>query len=477
MDIIKTQAYINGAWVDSASKETFEVVNPYDKKVISNISNCSVVEVDLAIEAATKAFDQWKNQPAKVKSKLLHKWYKLILSNLEELAQLISLEQGKSIKEAKGEVLYGASYVKWFAEEALRIYGETIPATKSNQRMMVLKQPIGVVAAITPWNFPNAMITRKVAPAIAAGCSVILKPAEDTPLSALALAHLADLAGFPPGLFNVIPTKNPEEIGLKLCTSKKVRKISFTGSTAVGKILMKQSANTLKKLSFELGGNAPFIVFEDADVNAAVDGAMIAKYRNSGQTCICANRFFIHEKIYDQFVEQFKSRVEELKVGSGMEGSDVGPLINEAALSKVHDLTMDAVDKGATITLGGKSHANGGTFYEPTIISDVTVDMNFSQEEIFGPIAPIYRFGTDDEVIDLANSTDSGLAAYFYSREIGRVWKVAEALEFGMVGVNTGFISAASAPFGGVKESGFGREGSKHGLEEYLNIKYICMEL
>ena len=388
------------------------------------------------------------------------------------------MEQGKTLKESLGEILYGASFVDWFAEEGKRIYGDTIPSHDSDKRIIVLKQPIGVVAAITPWNFPNAMITRKVAPALAAGCTVVIKPAEDTPLSALALAELSKEAGFPPGVFNVITTSDPDKVGKILNTSPQVKKVSFTGSSEVGKILMKQSASTVKKLSMELGGNAPFIVFDDADIDLAVEGAIISKYRNSGQTCVCANRIYIQSGIYDLFVEKFIKAVREQKTGSGFdENVSIGPLINKQALIKVKKLLKDAQNKGAKILLGGKEHKKGNNFFEPTVVTNISNDMLISSEEIFGPIAPIYLFEEEEEVIELANDTSAGLAAYFYGKDNSQIWRIAEALEYGMVGINTGFISTNLAPFGGVKESGFGREGSKYGIEEYLVLKYVCMQV
>jgi succinate-semialdehyde dehydrogenase / glutarate-semialdehyde dehydrogenase len=409
---------------------------------------------------------------------VLRKWYELILANQDDLAKLMTAEQGKPLAESRGEVVYGASFIEWFAEEAKRVYGDTIPTVANDKRLLVLKEPIGVAAAITPWNFPNAMITRKVAPAIAAGCTVVVKPAEQTPLSALALAELALRAGIPPGVFNVVTAdeQNSIAVGKVLCDSPVVRKLSFTGSTAVGRILMQQSAPTLKKLSLELGGNAPFLVFEDADLDAAVEGALMSKYRNTGQTCVCTNRFYAHEKIYDAFVNRLAEKAGQLKVGSGFEaGVQQGPLIDANALAKVEAHVADAQSKGARIVTGGQRHELGGTFFQPTVLADVTRDMLVAREETFGPVAPVFRFTSDEEAIAAANATEFGLAAYFYSRDVGRVFRAAEALEYGMVGVNTGIISNEVAPFGGVKQSGVGREGSKYGIDEYLVLKYVCI--
>ena len=470
------KTYINGQWVESRSGKTFNVYNPADGSLVGEAPDMDGEDTAAAIEAAETAFSEWSKTTARVRSKLLRKWFDLQRKNRDGLAELLTREQGKPVAEAKGEILYGSSFVEWFAEEARRVYGDVIPATAGDTRIITLKQPVGVVAAITPWNFPNAMITRKIAPALAAGCTVVIKPAEDTPLSALALAALAEEAGFPPGVINVVTTSNPAPVGSVLCSDPRVRKLSFTGSTEVGKLLIRQCADTVKKISMELGGNAPFIVFEDADIDQAVKGAIAAKYRNTGQTCICANRLFVQEGVYEEFSEKFAHAVQEQQVGQGLEsGVSIGPLINQEALEKVERLVGDATNNGAKVLTGGKQHSLGGTFYEPTVLTGVNPDMDIHKEEIFGPVAPVYSFKTEEEAIEMANNTRYGLAAYFYGRDYARIWRVAEALEFGMVGVNTGLISSAEAPFGGVKESGFGREGSKYGMDEYLEIKYICL--
>lgn len=472
--LFKYKAYINGDWIDS--DRSFDVTNPADGKVLASVPDLGIDETLDAITSASKAFKKWKKTKASKRSRILRKWYELILQHEDDLALLMTLEQGKPMVESKGEVKYGASFVEWFAEEAKRIYGDVIPTHKEDARVIVIKQPIGVVAAITPWNFPNAMITRKVAPALAAGCTVVIKPSEETPLSALALAELAERAGFPPGVLNVITTYQASEVGKVLTGHSAVRKISFTGSTEVGKILMKQSADSIKKVSLELGGNAPFIVFDDADLDSAVRGAITAKYRNTGQTCICANRIYVQETVYDEFVNRYTEEVRKQRIGVGTdEGISLGPLINEDAIEKVERLVTDAIDKGAIATTGGRRHEMGGLFYEPTVLKDVTMDMACAREEIFGPVAPIYKFSTENEVVSMANDTNYGLAAYFYARDLGRVWRVAEELEYGMIGINDGFISTASAPFGGVKESGIGREGSKYGMDEFVEIKYMLM--
>jgi succinate-semialdehyde dehydrogenase/glutarate-semialdehyde dehydrogenase len=432
-------------------------------------------ETERAIAAAAIAQKQWRSVTAKERSATLKKWFSLIMQHQEDLARILTAEQGKPLSEARGEIAYGASFVEWFAEEAKRVYGEVIPSPLSDRRLLVLKQPIGVTAAITPWNFPTAMITRKAAPALAAGCAMIVKPAIQTPLSALALAVLAEEAGIPGGVFQVI-TGDARQIGAVMCESPVVAKLSFTGSTEVGRILMRQSADTIKKLSLELGGNAPFIVFDDADLDAAVEGAIASKYRNAGQTCVCANRLFVQDGVFEAFTQKLVARVAQLQVGDGFkEGVTQGPLIDEAALTKVESHVADALSKGARLVMGGKRHALGGTFYEPTVLADVSPDALAFREETFGPVAPLFRFKTDDEVIELANRTEFGLASYFFSRDIGRIWRVAEALEYGMVGVNSGLISNEVAPFGGVKQSGLGREGSHHGIDEYLEIKYVAM--
>ncbi|AKH19379.1 NAD-dependent succinate-semialdehyde dehydrogenase [Sedimenticola thiotaurini] len=474
--LLKNRAYINGEWISADNGRTFAVTNPADNSEITQVPSLGAAETRRAIEQAEIAFRSWRKYTAQERSNLLRRWYELIMANQEELAQLLSLEQGKPLAESRGEIVYGASFIEWFAEEAKRVYGDVIPAPAPDRRFVVIKQPIGVVAAITPWNFPNAMITRKCAPAMAAGCTVVIKPAPDTPLSALALAALADEAGIPPGVFNVLPTDDAVTVGGELTGNPLVRKLSFTGSTAVGKLLMGQCASTVKKISLELGGNAPFLVFDDADIDAAVAGALASKYRNSGQTCVCTNRFLVQEKVYDEFAEKLAKAVAALQVGPALTSdSQQGPLINQAAVDKVQQHVDDAVAKGARLMTGGQLHELGGTFYQPTILADVTADMRIACEETFGPVAPLFRFKTEQEAIDLANDTPFGLAAYFYARDIGRVWRVAEALETGMVGINEGIISTAVAPFGGVKESGIGREGSRYGLDEFIEMKYLCM--
>ncbi|NVK18470.1 MAG: NAD-dependent succinate-semialdehyde dehydrogenase [Methylocystaceae bacterium] len=476
--LLKSQAFIGGKWMDAKDSKTIDITDPADGSLITTVPDMGAEETQIAIEEADKAFAFWKGQTAKERANILRRWYELILAAQEDLALLMSAEQGKPLAEAKGEVVYGANFIEWFAEEAKRLYGDTIPAHGTDKRIVTIKQPIGVVAAITPWNFPIAMITRKVGPALAAGCPVIVKPAEDTPLSALALCVLAKEAGLPDGLLNVVTCSknNAPAVGGAMMESPVVRKVSFTGSTPVGKLLMRQAADTVKKVSLELGGNAPFLVFDDADLDAAVEGAIASKYRNTGQTCVCANRILVQDGVYDAFVEKLAAKVSQFKVGPSLKGDNQqGPLINAAALEKVQRHVDDAVSKGAKVTLGGKPHALGGTFYEPTILTDVTADMVVTQEETFGPLAPIYRFKTEEDGIKLANDTPFGLASYFYSRDIGRCWRVGEALESGMVGVNEGIISTEVAPFGGVKESGLGREGSFYGIEEYVEVKYLCM--
>ena len=476
--LLKTDSFIDGAWVPAASGARFEVRNPADGMKLADVANGGAAEAARAISAAQQAMPAWRAKTAKERAAVMRKWFELVLANQDDLAKLMTAEQGKPLTESRGEVVYGASFIEWFAEEAKRVYGDTIPTVANDKRLLVLKEPIGVSAAITPWNFPNAMITRKVAPALAAGCAVVVKPAEQTPLSALALAELAQRAGFPAGVFNVVTAdeRNSIAAGKVLCESPVVRKLSFTGSTAVGRILMQQSAPTLKKLSLELGGNAHFIVFDDADLDAAVDGALLSKYRNTGQTCVCTNRFYAHAAIYDAFVERLAAKVQQLKVGSGFEsGVQQGPLIDANALAKVEAHVADAQSKGARVVTGGQRHELGGTFFQPTVLANVTREMLVAREETFGPVAPVFRFATDQEAIDAANSTEYGLAAYFYSRDVGRVFRAAEALEYGMVGVNTGIISNEVAPFGGVKQSGIGREGSKYGIDEYLVLKYVCI--
>ncbi|MDX7985895.1 NAD-dependent succinate-semialdehyde dehydrogenase [Xenorhabdus sp. 12] len=473
--LLRQQAYINGQWVDAESKTTFQVTNPANGEVIANVSDMGAKETQCAIDAAQSALPAWRALTAKQRSQKLMQWFHLIMENQTALAAILSTEQGKSHAEAMGEVAYGANFIEWFAEEGKRIYGETMPSPMPGRRLSTIKQPIGVVAAITPWNFPNAMITRKVGPALAAGCTVVLKPAAETPLSALALAALAEQAGIPAGVLNIVTGMDAKAIGGVLTASPIVRKLSFTGSTRVGKLLMAQSADTVKKLSLELGGNAPFIVFDDADIDAAVAGAMAAKFRNSGQTCVCANRILVQEGIYDAFAERLANAAKQLQVGPASEkASQQGPLINQAAVDKIQAHISDAVSNGASILTGGKSHSLGGLFFEPTVLANVTETMQVAHEETFGPLAPLFKFRDEDEAIRIANNTEFGLAAYFYSRDISRIYRVAEALESGMVGINEGLISNEIAPFGGIKQSGLGREGSRYGIEDYLEVKYLC---
>jgi succinate-semialdehyde dehydrogenase/glutarate-semialdehyde dehydrogenase len=475
-NLFRQKAYINGSWCVADAGATNVIRNPANGEAIAAVPDMGAEETRRAIAAADAALPAWRAKTAKERAAILRRWFELILANQEDLAQLMTLEQGKPLAEARGEVAYGASFIEWFAEEGKRVYGDVIPSPAGDKRLVVIKQAVGVTAAITPWNFPIAMITRKVGPALAAGCTSVVKPAEATPLCALALAELGERAGIPAGVLNVVTTARPAAVGEELTSNPAVRKLSFTGSTPVGKRLMAQCADTVKKVSLELGGNAPFIVFDDADVDAAVRGAIASKYRNAGQTCVCANRLIVQDGIYDLFAEKLAHAVREMKVGDGMEpGVQIGPLINEAAVCKVERLVDDAVDKGAKAIVGGKPHALGGNFFAPTVLTGVTNDMLVAQEEIFGPVAPLFRFKTDDEAVALANNTRYGLAAYFYSRDIGRVWRVAEQLEYGMVGINEGMISNEVAPFGGVKESGIGREGSHYGIEEYLQIKYLCL--
>ena len=474
--LLKTRAYINGQWVSGKNNSTFSVENPYNQSHLADVANLEQKAIANAIDCAEKAMVDWKAKSATERSNILKKWHQLQLENVDDLAMILTLEQGKPLAEAKGEINYGAAYVEWFAEEAKRIYGDVIPGHQQDKRIVVLKQPIGVVATITPWNFPNAMIARKVAPALAAGCTVVIKPSEVTPLSALALAELAHQAGIPPGVLNVVTSDNAVMVGDEFTSNSKVKKISFTGSTRVGKLLMGKASGSLKKLSLELGGNAPFIVLDDADLEEAVFGAIAAKYRNGGQTCVCANRIFAHEDIYDVFFEKFTSEVKKLNSGNGINANvQIGPLINSSAVNNMNSIIEDATKKGANITLGG-SAGNGGTnFFDATVLTNVASNMRVMQEEIFGPIAPIIKFKTDEEVIALANNTEYGLASYFYGNNLKRVWRIAEALEYGMVGINTGMISTPVAPFGGVKESGMGREGSKYGIDDYTVIKYLCL--
>ncbi|MDJ0629289.1 MAG: NAD-dependent succinate-semialdehyde dehydrogenase [Rhodobacter sp.] len=473
--LLVTQAYVAGDWADADSGATFAVTNPARGDVIAEVADLSRAETARAVAAADAAMKDWAARTAKDRANTLRAWFDEMVANADDLAVILTAEQGKPLAEAKAEILYGASFIEWFAEEAKRIYGETIPGHQPDKRITVIRQPIGVCAAITPWNFPNAMITRKVGPALAAGCSIILRPPTLTPLSALALGVLADRAGLPKGVLSVIPSTDSSGIGKEFCENPLVRKLSFTGSTEVGRILLKQAADQVMKCSMELGGNAPFIVFDDADLDAAVEGAILSKYRNNGQTCVCANRIYLQAGIYDAFAEKLSAAVEAMKVGDGLDdGTALGPLIDAAAVAKVQQHVDDAAAKGGKIVLGGKPHALGGTFFEPTVITGVTQDMAVATEETFGPLAPLFKFDTDDEAIAMANDTIFGLAAYFYARDIGRVTRVQEGLEYGIVGVNTGIISTEVAPFGGVKQSGLGREGSSHGIEDYLEMKYIC---
>lgn len=474
-DLLKTGAYINGQWVASDGGDTLDVINPANGEVIAQVASCGTDETRRAIEAAQVAQIGWSRTPIKERSAILRRWFNLMMENQEDLAQILTAEQGKPLAEARGEIAYGASYIEWFSEECKRIYGDTIPHASNDKRLVVIRQPVGVVACITPWNFPNAMLTRKIAPALAAGCTVVCKPANATPLSAYAFAELAERAGVPAGVINLVTGRTPE-IGKELTSNPIVRKLTFTGSTPVGKQLMAECAMTVKRTSMELGGNAPFIIFDDADLDAALAGVMASKYRNSGQTCVCANRILIQEGVYDAFAEKLAQAVKGLKVGDGAdEGVTIGPLINEGAADDVMDFVDDAVSKGADVLAGGQRSAMGACFIEPTILTNVSEDMRVFKEEIFGPIAPLFSFSTEEEAIAMANDTEFGLACYFYSRDIGRVWRVGEGLEYGIVGINEGIISNEMAPFGGVKESGQGREGSKYGLDDYLEIKYMCM--
>ncbi len=478
--LLQQQGYIDGVWCSAADEATFAVRNPATGATLARVADMGVRETRAAIDAAQRALAAWSDKPGKARGVLLRRWFDLIVTHADDLARLMTAEQGKPFAEARGEAIYAASFVEWYAEEARRIAGETLASPLADKRLIVLKQPVGVCAAITPWNFPAAMITRKVAPALAAGCTVVIKPAEQTPLTALALAELAQRAGFPPGVLNLVTGSAAAAplIGAELTRNPVVRKLSFTGSTEVGRLLYAQCADTVKKLSLELGGNAPFIVFDDADLDLAVEAAMQSKYRNSGQTCICANRMLVQDGIYEAFATRFAERVRQLRVGDGMsEGVTLGPLIDPAALAKVEELLADARAKGARVLTGGQRHALGGTFFEPTVLADVTPGMRCAREEIFGPMAPLFRFESENEAIEFANRTEYGLAAYFFSRDIGRVWRVAEALEYGMVGINTATISNEAAPFGGIKQSGIGREGSHHGIEDYLELKYLCLGL
>jgi succinate-semialdehyde dehydrogenase/glutarate-semialdehyde dehydrogenase len=475
--LLSDRAYIDGTWCDADNGETLAVTDPADDRHIACVPALSQAETNRAIAAAAAALPAWSELTAGERATVMRRWHDLILANRDDLARLMTAEQGKPLAEARGEIAYGASFIEWFAEEGKRVYGDLIPTHQPGKRILTLKQPVGVCAAITPWNFPMAMIARKVAAALAAGCTMIVKPAESTPLSALALAVLAERAGLPAGVLNVL-TGEPEAIGAALTASPMVRKLSFTGSTEVGKLLMRQCTDTVKRISLELGGNAPFIVYDDADVEAAVEGALQSKYRNSGQTCVCANRLLVQSGIYDAFSGHLSERVRSLKVGPGTEeGVAQGPLIDDAALAKVEGHIAEAVAGGARVLSGGQRHSLGGRFFQPTILTDVQPNMRVAREETFGPVAPLLRFHTEQEAISLANSTEYGLAAYLYSKDLGRIWRTSEALEFGMVGINTGIISTAIAPFGGIKQSGLGREGSKYGIDEYLEIKYLCLNI
>ena len=475
--LLATQAYLAGDWVDGPGGQTFDVTNPARGDVIAEVADLDRAQVASAIATATAAQKGWAARPAKERANILRKWFDLMVENADDLAVILTAEQGKPLAEARGEIIYGASFVEWFAEEAKRIYGETIPGHQPDKRLSVIKQPIGVAAAITPWNFPNAMITRKAAPALAAGCAFLVRPASQTPLSALAMGVLADRAGLPKGIFSVLPSNAASDVGKEFCENHAVRKLSFTGSTEVGRILLRQAADQVMKCSMELGGNAPFIVFDDADLDAAVEGAIICKFRNNGQTCVCANRIYVQDGVYDAFAEKLSARLAQMKVGDGLDGADLGPLIEPAAVDKVREHLADATAKGGKVAFGGKAHDLGGLFFEPTVVTGVTQDMQVAQEETFGPLAPLFRFKDEDEVIEMANDTIFGLASYFFARDISRVHRVSEALEYGMVGINTGLISTEVAPFGGVKQSGLGREGSRHGIEDYLEMKYVCVSV
>lgn len=473
--LLRHQAYIGGEWQAADSDATFEVFDPATGESLGTVPKMGAAETARAIDAAQAAWAGWRMKTAKERAAILRRWFDLVIANSDDLALILTTEQGKPLAEAKGEIAYAASFIEWFAEEGKRVAGDTLPTPDANKRIVVVKEPIGVCAAITPWNFPAAMIARKVGPALAAGCPIVVKPAESTPFSALAMAFLAERAGVPKGVLSVV-IGDPKAIGTEITSNPIVRKLSFTGSTAVGRLLMAQSAPTVKKLTLELGGNAPFIVFDDADLDAAVEGAIASKYRNNGQTCVCTNRFFVHERVYDAFADKLAAAVSKLKVGRGTEsGATLGPLINEAAVKKVESRIADALAKGASLMTGGKRHALGHGFFEPTVLTGVKPDMDVAKEETFGPLAPLFRFASEEELVRLANDTEFGLAAYLYSRDIGRVWRVAEALEYGMVGINTGLISNEVAPFGGVKQSGLGREGSHYGIDDYVVIKYLCV--
>ncbi|MCR9109784.1 NAD-dependent succinate-semialdehyde dehydrogenase [Marivita sp. XM-24bin2] len=475
--LLETRAYVNGAWIDG-DDGTFSVDNPARGDTIAEVADLSRAQVAEAISAAEKAQKDWAKWTGKERAAVLRKWFDLMMENQDDLATILTAEQGKPLAEAKGEIAYGASFIEFFSEEAKRVYGETIPGHQRDKRIMVMKQPIGVVGSITPWNFPNAMITRKAGPALAAGCSFVARPAAETPLSAIVLGVLAERAGIPAGVLNIVPSSSSSEVGKEMCENPAVRKLTFTGSTEVGRILLRQAADQVMKCSMELGGNAPFIVFDDADLDAAVDGAIMCKFRNNGQTCVCANRIYVQAGVYDAFAQKLKDKVSKMKVGDGLEnGTDLGPLINSEALDKVQEHIADAQSKGAEVILGEREHNLSGNFFAPTIVTGATSDMKFSSEETFGPLAPLFKFENEDDVIELANDTIFGLASYFYAKDLSRVYKVAEALEYGIVGVNTGIISTEVAPFGGVKQSGLGREGSHHGIEEFLEMKYVCMSV
>ncbi|WP_269147605.1 NAD-dependent succinate-semialdehyde dehydrogenase [Gallibacterium salpingitidis] len=476
--LLRTQGYINGRFVAAESGKVFDVQNPATGEVLCQVSDLGINETEQALQAAQQAQKAWAAKTGKERGLILRRWFELVMANQEELAQLLSLEQGKPLAESRGEIAYGASFLEWFAEEAKRAYGDVIPQDKTNRRIVVIKQPIGVVSAITPWNFPNAMITRKAAPALASGCTMVLKPAPETPLSALALAVLAEQAGVPDGVFNVVTGTDAIGIGKVLSQHPIVSKLTFTGSTRVGKILMEQCASTVKKVALELGGNAPSIVFDDADLDNAIEGIIASKFRNAGQTCVCTNRIYVQRGIYDAFVEKFLARVQQMKVGSAFEQAvEIGPLINQNAVKKIEDHIADALAKGATKVCGGKLHALGGTFFEPTILTNVTQAMKVAKEETFAPLAPIFCFDSEEEAIQMANDTEFGLASYIYTPNMSRIWRVSEALEYGMVGINEGIISTEVAPFGGVKQSGLGREGSRYGMEEFMEMKYLCMKI
>ena len=475
--LFKSECFINGKWIKSINKEVIKVNNPANQEIIGEVPKCGAKETNIAINAANNAWENWKNKSAKDRSLILKKWFELIMYNQKDLAKIMTLEQGKPFSESFGEISYGASFVELYAEEAKRIYGDTIPDPLLDRRTIVIKQPVGVVAAITPWNFPSSMITRKCAPALAVGCPVVIKPASQTPFSALALGVLAEQAGIPKGVINII-TGSAKEIGKELSSNPLIRKLSFTGSTEIGKQLLSQCASTVKKVSMELGGHAPFIVFEDADIDEAVNGAIQSKFRNTGQTCVCANRIYVQEGVYDEFARKLADAVNKMKVGDGFENDvTVGPLISDAAVDKVEDHISDALGKGATLLSGGKKHSLGGKFFEPTVLTDVNKKMKITQEETFGPVAPLFKFSNEEDVIEQANDTIFGLASYFYARDLSRVWRVAEALEYGMVGINTGLISTEVAPFGGIKQSGLGREGSHYGMDDFMELKYLCMSV